>query len=601
MKDTPQPDKVSLGTLISRIRDGYYVIPDFQREFEWEPADIRELMSSIFRDYYIGSLLLWRGTTETFSLLACEPLKGYADGLKGAQSIVLDGQQRLSAMFYAFMAPDMPAPRRKSRYLYFIDVNQFVDEQFDDAFRHEWTQRGTNLLRDPNLQFENHLFPLATLGSQKVFAVSDWFSGYKSYWEKRRDEPEATPDSPAPAAIDQYLVNAETFGERITESVQDYQISYIELDREMGIDKVCDTFTRINSRGVRLDIFDLLNAMLRPRGITLKEMWRSAEPGLAWADSERMNVYVLQVMSMLGQAYCSPRYLYYLLPGQRRKIKEPDGSTGESVLVPDEADFLKRWDQAVAALTRGLGLLRDPQDYGALLPRFLPYISIIPAFAALQQVAASTHSDLRLAAASKIKSWYWASVFTRRYSGSVESTAARDFLDVSGWITGDGPRPPVLGEFSSVLPNIDLHTETRLASSIYRGVLNLIVLHGARDWLTGNAPKVPDLDDHHIIPQSWGRTQKMGDRINTVLNRTILSAESNREIIGDKLPAEYLPKWVETASEAKVLSILETHYISEVAYRILLRNPFGVDDFEEFIKERDATIMEAIGELATGE
>ena len=93
----------------------------------------------------------------------------------------------------------------------------------------------------------------------------------------------------------------------------------------------------------------------------------------------------------------------------------------------------------------------------------------------------------------------------------------------------------------------------------------------------------------------------MGDRINTVLNRTILSTEANRDIIGDSLPSEYLPKWVATATEAKVLSILETHFISEPAYRILLRDPFGVDDFEEFVAERNSTIMKAIGDLANGE
>ena len=30
-----------------------------------------------------------------------------------------------------------------------------------------------------------------------------------------------------------------------------------------------------------------------------------------------MNVYILQVMSILRQAYCSPKYLYYLLPEPR--------------------------------------------------------------------------------------------------------------------------------------------------------------------------------------------------------------------------------------------------------------------------------------------
>ena len=33
------------------------------------------------------------------------------------------------------------------------------------------------------------------------------------------------------------------------------------LDRDLEIDKVCDIFTQINSRGIRLDVFDLVNAL----------------------------------------------------------------------------------------------------------------------------------------------------------------------------------------------------------------------------------------------------------------------------------------------------------------------------------------------------
>jgi len=61
MKDAQKPDHVSLTRLIGWLREGRFVIPDFQREFEWKPWDIRELVRSIFLDYYIGSLLLWRG------------------------------------------------------------------------------------------------------------------------------------------------------------------------------------------------------------------------------------------------------------------------------------------------------------------------------------------------------------------------------------------------------------------------------------------------------------------------------------------------------------------------------------------------------------
>src|SRR5687768_9511141 len=105
MKDAQKPDHVSLNTLINYLREGRFVIPDFQREFEWKPWDIRELMRSIFLDYYIGSLLLWKGKSENFDALSCEPVYGFA-GSGSPEFIVLDGQQRLTAMFYAFTAPE---------------------------------------------------------------------------------------------------------------------------------------------------------------------------------------------------------------------------------------------------------------------------------------------------------------------------------------------------------------------------------------------------------------------------------------------------------------------------------------------------------------
>lgn len=36
MKDVQKPDHASLNTIINRLKEGLYVIPDFQREFEWK-------------------------------------------------------------------------------------------------------------------------------------------------------------------------------------------------------------------------------------------------------------------------------------------------------------------------------------------------------------------------------------------------------------------------------------------------------------------------------------------------------------------------------------------------------------------------------------
>ncbi|HLI37901.1 MAG TPA: DUF262 domain-containing protein [Streptosporangiaceae bacterium] len=86
MKDAQKPDHISLSTLIGRLKEGRFVIPDFQRKLEWQPWDIRDLVRSIFLDYYIGSLLPWKGKPENFGALACEPIYGFNDSTGSAEN-----------------------------------------------------------------------------------------------------------------------------------------------------------------------------------------------------------------------------------------------------------------------------------------------------------------------------------------------------------------------------------------------------------------------------------------------------------------------------------------------------------------------------------
>lgn len=596
MKDAQKPDHVSLATLVGRLREGRFVVPDFQRDFEWEPWDISALMRSIFLDYYIGSLLLWKGKSENFDALACEPIYAFANGNGSPEHIVLDGQQRLTAMYYAFMAPDMPAPKRANRFFYFIRVDKFMDEAYDEAFVYEWTRRAEKLIDDVDGQFEQHLFPLSVIG-QTGWALPNWVQGYERFWMDRVTEAIAQDDTEAATLAERCAVDAGLFGEHLRGIMEQYQIAYIELDRDLELDKVCDIFTQINSRGIRLDVFDLINALLRPKGLQLRYMWRKAQSRLNFVNTDRMNVYILQVMSILRQGYCSPKYLYYLLPGQERQFREMGGALRKEILVPDTDDFQRRWDQAVTSIEHAIKLLRHPQEFGAISSQYLPYVSILPAFASLQTEAQRLPYNRRLDAQRKIRHWYWASVFLNRYSGSVESTSARDYLDLKAWFDDDVLEPALIAEFRERFRNIDLRRETRRGTSVYNGIFNLLVLGGARDWMTGNVPQHDDLDDHHIVPKSWGRDMNLSTSIDTILNRTPLTGETNRNVIRDRLPSEYLRELVDENGEETARKILESHFISPAAFDILLRNPFTPADFEAFLSERQRTIQDAIEDL----
>jgi hypothetical protein len=273
MKDAPKLDHFSFRRLVDDLHDGLFAIPDFQREFEWNPRDIRELIRSIFQDYYIGSLLLWSGKQESFDALSCEPIYGYK-GEGKPRYIVIDGQQRLTAIYYAFVAPDKPLPNRTNRFFYFIYIDKFIAEEYDEAFGYDWmTHRWDNVLNDCKAQYERHIFPLSIMG-HGGWDIGHWVDGYRQFWLEQAKQAESSEDRSTYKASTQHAVNAEIFRKLLKDISEKYQISYIELDIDMGVDKVCDIFTRINSRGIRLDVFDLINALLKPKGLQLKQMWR---------------------------------------------------------------------------------------------------------------------------------------------------------------------------------------------------------------------------------------------------------------------------------------------------------------------------------------
>ncbi len=310
-----------------------------------------------------------------------------------------------------------------------------------------------------------------------------------------------------------------------------------------------------------------------------------------------MNVYILQVMSILRQGYCSPKYLYFLLPGQEKAVRDPDGTRRKEILTSDIGDFQQQWNVAVDALESAIKVLRHPQEYGAVSSAFLPYVSILPVFASLRAHAKSLPPQRQLDARRKLRHWYWASVFMNRYSGSVESTSARDFLDLKAWFDDDAAEPALVAEFAGRFRDLELRREIKRGTSVYNGIFNLLVLQGARDWMTGDVPQHGDLDDHHIVPASWGKENIKDNTIGSILNRTPLTADTNRHVICDRLPNAYLPELIKQNGENTVRSILESHFISPTGLDVLLRVPFTTQDYEAFISERQRTIQNAIENL----
>src|ERR1700751_5155553 len=83
--------------LMTHVEEKKLALPDFQRDFVWDPADVRDLLVSIMCRFPAGALLnLAQGEFKVFKPreVAGAPLISSAD--KPAL-LVWDGQQRLTA------------------------------------------------------------------------------------------------------------------------------------------------------------------------------------------------------------------------------------------------------------------------------------------------------------------------------------------------------------------------------------------------------------------------------------------------------------------------------------------------------------------------
>lgn len=583
MKNIETPDKMHLARLLDELRYGKFIIPDFQREFEWSPADVKELLRSIFEDYYIGTLLLWRASKENQELLSCEPIYGF-EGKSEPQHIVLDGQQRLSALYYAFFAPKKKFPNRKNRYLFTVKLDKLLNEELDEAFDYEWlTRRTENFLNQREKQFKEKVLPISVLGEQYWY---EWFREYKNYWAEEIGEKEAEKER-------------EKLEHFFKDQLSNYDVSYIELDRDIEVSKVCDIFTRINSTGITLTIFDLLNALMRPKGIHLKDMWRKTSNKLGDYEWQRTKVHLLQTISILEQGYCAPKYLYYLVPGAQKVIKHPDGSKETIVLLNSREDFLEKWDFVSEKLKRALNSLANPRDFGAIKPEFLPYPTMIPILTALNiEREKDEYADKGMQVEAKIKRWYWASVFTQNYSSAVDSQMTHDYYAMQRWFEDDSAVPKVVEQFEGELDGLDLHKENTATSAVYKAIFNILVKNGARDWITFDLPEYSILEDHHIVPRSWGLKKGLNRKIDTILNRTPLAKKTNRQVIADRLPNVYLRELFKKAkNDEEVYALLNSHLISRKAADILMRDNFSPEDYEEFIEERHKTIISELKSL----
>lgn len=560
-----KPTDESIRTILENIDKGKWVIPNFQRDFTWTTTQVKELIESILQSYYIGAILIWKCRDKRNAKLAVEPVYGTKltqEDLE-TESIILDGQQRLTSLYYAKYFPDKPLKWTKYPYAFFINLKKIVKKDYSDCVipkskQNSWCKM---ILTDRKKQFKEWLFPICELNK-----FHHWLDDFQEYLEDKEHY-----------TREESRKIKEKFREHLEMLEKDYRIAIIELPENMELDHVCEIFERINSKGTTLTVFDLLNARLLKNGIELrKNLWGSImnnENSLISdfsKDNSKFPVLILQTISLLRKGYCKRKDLIELKP----------------------QNFVKDWNIAIDFINKALRVItnhrEDVLSFGVIDKNYLPYQPMIPILAILLKEV-ENKKDIP-SCSSKIAKWYWSSVFKRAYSGSTDTQIAKDLRQMKMWFEDNSKVPDIVKD-ARMTDDFNLIEETRTTGAGYRGVLSLIVLNGAKDFITGQPPEYNRLNDHHIFPKNQSKNIELERKedINCILNRTLISEDSNLKGKLKKLPSKYLKEIEKDIGREQLLKNLQTHFINEKCYEHMLNN-----NFKGFIKERSKLINEEI-------
>lgn len=539
----------ALKELLNDIHNRSMVLPDFQRDFVWEPSATQELVVSIANNYPAGTILRVRDAKRVF---AAREFEGAPELGSGKHTfLVLDGQQRLTSLYQAFYGV--------GEHHYYLDLSLLMEgAEFEEAiFHRRSTTKWAKTRQDFAVQASELLLPLSVLKGGA--------GGFGSWSRKVARQL----DDKKRIALEDSLDRIE---ERWIRTIDDYHFPVVTLSDKTEPDALCTIFETLNRTGVKLSVFELLTARFWPHDIKLRDLWAAAlvaHPIIA--DYEVDPYYVLQGISLASR-------------------KAPSCKRGD-VLNLTAKDIPEWWDRIVAGLAHGLEILRD--DCKVMQPRWLPYQTMLPPLAAILAKAGSPKTATAGAQRKKLERWFWCSVFAQVYENAPNSKSAKDVLEVGAWFEGGSP-PESVSSFR--FDPRTLREATPKQRSIYRGAMCLALGSGtgARDFhtksvITGKLMNEEGIDDHHVFPAAYLDRRRLANarQRDCILNRTLIDRTTN-QMISDRAPSKYLDDMRKTPG-FPFDAVLASHCLPTGK-----DSPLLADDFESFLAWRQDRLWQEI-------
>lgn len=527
----PKPTNEKHSKIIEKIEDGSYQIPKFQRDFVWDKDKTANLIDSLLKGFPIGSFIVWKTKERLKSLkkIGGKILKDIKEGVD--IYYVLDGQQRMTSLFLALTGEKTDTFNYKELY---IDLDKDIDGDEQICV----------------LEKSENSISFYDLMNEKTSVLIKKFD---SDIFENKIEP-------------------------LQEHIKNYDFSIIEIEN-LPLEKIADIFTRINTSGKTLTLFEIMNAKIYTEekdgksGFDLEEKFNELINDLAEANYESVTdnkQVILQLISAILQK----------------------NTKREAILSINKQKFIDEWEESIKSFKLAVEYARNFLKIP--VSKLLPYPALLVPIAYFFRI-----NDLKQPSnnqAKAISKYFFRSSFSGRFSSSTETKLNADIkliekikdnkeINFKEEIPIDSTKKDFINR---------LYYDFSAGNAFDKAIL-CIMAYAEPKSLNNNAKVRLDnsylsiatsKNYHHFFPKAYLKRKKQDEFANALANITLVDDYLNKREIKDKAPKEYITKFQK--ENTNLVNTLKTHFIE-------LEN-FGIfdDSYDLFLQKRTEKLANEI-------
>lgn len=207
----------SVSSILGYVENSQIAIPEIQRPFVWKGEEVKALIDSLYEGYPIGYLIVWQNSQVR--------VRNFGKG--GTKKILIDGQQRVTALMAALLGKEV------------LD-EQYQSHRIRIAFN-PLAGKGEERFAVCDTKHEED--------SRWIPDISIFFRRDFSFRQFEKEYKEANPDedfTPLEESVD------------TLKEIVKHQVGVIELSFLLDIDVVSEIFIRINLQGKPLNQEDFV-------------------------------------------------------------------------------------------------------------------------------------------------------------------------------------------------------------------------------------------------------------------------------------------------------------------------------------------------------